>query len=795
MRLSAASLCLLTLLAYFPPGVVALERKLLEGKKSWGEGEHNAFTDLLRWHGKWFCTFREADAHVGGDGKLRVLESADGEKWESAALLSEEGIDLRDPKLCITPDDRLMMTAGGSVYEGKTLKGRQPRVAFSKDGHEWSATQRVLTEGEWLWRVTWHGGVAYGVSYNSDERSSPAAKEAAKTGKSEPGPAEWKLKLVASSDGVKYDLLTHLDVPGHPNETTLRFTLGGEMTALVRREGGSTFGWIGRSKAPYKDWTWKETQHRFGGPNFLRLPDGSWWGAGRSYPGGAKTVLAKITLDGGYEPVLTFPSGGDTSYPGLVWHDGVLWMSYYSSHEGKTQIYLAKIRVPLEPENIGSRLEPLVDDYLLERMSGSAKLVVQKPQPQEVVLTADKPWEGNTSAYYTLIDDTDGQGGRKYRLYYRGSHWDEKAKKATHPEVTCYAESTDGIHFTKPELGLFEFNGSKANNIVWGNDGTHCFTPFKDNNPKAQPDARFKAVTAVKGGLLPLKSADGIHWTPMADKPVITKGAFDSQNLAFWDEHLGKYRGYHRMFRTVRDIMTETSDDFLHWTEPEFLDYPNAPPEHLYTNTIRNYPGAPHILIGFPTRFLPAKEQTEPTFMVSRDGQTFHRYTEAVIPPSAPENRDGNRSNYMAWGLVQLKGEPVAWSVYAKEAYYTGPASRLRRFTYRPDGLVALTADGSGGEAITRPIKFQGRPNLAFQAQKLILNYATKPGGSLQVELLDMEGKPLGPFSATAATLTGDSLNKAVTWGDQGDLSKLVGQPIRIRFILKDTQLYSFRFQ
>lgn len=792
MKHFTTSLCVLVLSLSMNLGKAdAADLRLLVVKRIWGEGKHNAFTDLIRWHGKWFCTFREADAHVGGDGKLRVLESADGENWESAALLTEAGIDLRDPKLSITPDDRLMIVAGGSVYEGKTLKGRQPRVAFSKDGHEWSATQRVLAEGEWLWRVTWFGGKAYGVSYNAAKRSSAAAEDADKTGKTEPGPAVWKLKLVASSDGVKYDLVTHLDVPGYPNETTLRFTPAGEMIALVRREGGNTFGWIGRSQAPYTQWKWTETKHRLGGPNFIRLPDGTWWAAGRSYPGGVKTILARMTPTGEYDPKLTFPSGGDTSYPGLVWHDGVLWMSYYSSHEGKTQIYLAKIQVPLEAENIGSRLEPLVDDYLLDRLSGTAKLVVQKPAPQEAVFAADKPWEGNTSAYYTLIDDTDGKGGGKYRLYYRGSHWDVQAKKATHPEVTCYAESTDGIHFTKPELGLFEFEGSKANNIVWGNEkeGTHCFTPFKDSNPKCSPDARFKAVTALpgRGGLLPLKSADGIHWSPMADKPVITHGAFDSQNLAFWDEHLGKYREYHRHFRTVRDIMTGTSDDFLHWTEPKFLDYPDAPPEQLYTNTIRNYPGAPHILIGFPTRFLPAMEQTEPTFMVSRDGQSFHRYAEAVIPPSAPQDRDGNRSNYMAWGLVQLQGKPPAWSVYAKEAYYTGPASRLRRFTYRPDGLVALTAGAEGGEALTRPVLFQGK--------KLVLNYHANPGGSVKVELQNAEGDAISPFSAEAGALSGDALDKTVAWGEQTDLSQLVGKPVRIRFVLKDAQLYSFRFE
>ncbi len=320
--------------AFLAAGPVhALDPGILSVAKIWDAGKHNAFTDLIRWHGKWYCTFREADAHVGGDGKLRVLVSDDAKKWESAALLTEKGIDLRDPKLSITPDDRLMITAGGSVYEGKTLKGRQPRVAFSKDGKTWTPTRRVLDEGDWLWRVTWFDGTAYGVSYD----------------------ASWKLKLVKSNDGVKYDLVTHLDVPGHPNETTLRFLPGGEMIALVRREGGNTFGWIGRSKPPYTKWTWKETKHRLGGPNFILLLDGSLWAAGRSYPGGAKTILARMTADGGYEPMLTFPSGGDTSYPGLVWHDGVLWMSYYDSREGKSAIYLARVSLPLDPKATGSR--------------------------------------------------------------------------------------------------------------------------------------------------------------------------------------------------------------------------------------------------------------------------------------------------------------------------------------------------------------------------------------------------------------------------------------------------------
>ena len=337
---------LLFVVLFYPAAARAQQAELVSVAKIWDQGKHNAFTDLIRWREKWYCTFREADGHVGGDGKLRVLESIDGAKWTPVGLVEEEGIDLRDPHLSITPDGRLMIVAGGSVYRGTTsIMGRQPRVSFSKDARAWSAPQRVLDEGDWLWRVTWHEGKCYGVAYNAAARQTKEAKEAAKENKAvSTDPADWKLKLVVSGDGVKYDLVTHLGVPGHPNETTLRLLPGGELMAMVRREGGSTFGWLGTSKAPYKEWNWHETKHRFGGPNFIVLPDGKLIGSSRSYPGGAKTVIARMGRED-YQPILTLPSGGDTSYAGLVWHDDVLWVSYYSSHEKKSSIYLAKVRL------------------------------------------------------------------------------------------------------------------------------------------------------------------------------------------------------------------------------------------------------------------------------------------------------------------------------------------------------------------------------------------------------------------------------------------------------------------
>lgn len=312
-------------------GTFAAEPELLSVRKIWDQGGHNAFTDLIRFQDKWYCSFREGNGHVGGDGKLRILESTDGETWNSAALLSETGIDLRDPKLSIMPDGRLMVVAGGSVYNGtRKLQGYQPRVAFSKNGRDWTATQRVLQEGEWLWRVTWHDGKAYGVSYNIATSKS-----------------ERTIKLFSSADGLDWKLAAPLDVTGNPNETTVRFLRNGAAMMLVRREGGDKGGWIGVSKPPYKDWQFAQTPVRLGGPDFIELPDGSLVAGSREHSGDkVKFALFRMTSDS-LESVLTLPSGGDCSYPALVWHDGLLWVSYYSSHEGKTSIYLAKVKWPL----------------------------------------------------------------------------------------------------------------------------------------------------------------------------------------------------------------------------------------------------------------------------------------------------------------------------------------------------------------------------------------------------------------------------------------------------------------
>ncbi len=467
---------------------------------------------------------------------------------------------------------------------------------------------------------------------------------------------------------------------------------------------------------------------------------------------------------------------------------------------------------------IGGQRELLVDKYLIDSMTG-VELRLHHPTPAEVVLTLDAPWEGNTCAYVTVFRD-DG----RYRMYYRGSHIDVKTRQRRE-QVACYAESADGIRWKKPNLGLIEYAKSTENNIVWTGVAAHNFCPFKDDNPDCPADARYKAVGFGEGSggrraLAAFVSPDGLHWKPLRDEPIITSGKFDSQNLAFWDTVRREYRAYYRDFREGRrDIKMSTSKDFLQWSAGKWLNYGNAPAEQLYTNQIRPYYRAPHLVIGFPTRYvdrqviesfetLPdfdARRErfamkhrygtaiTEGLLMTSRDGLAFHRWKEAFVRPGP--RSEGNWSygdNYLAWHVVETAARqpsyPSELSLYATEGYWTGAAIRIRRYTLRIDGFASAHAKFDGGELLTRPLTFAG--------DRLSLNYASSAAGSLMVEIQDANGRPIEGFRlADCQPIFGDQIDRAVTWTSKASLSRLRGRPVRLRFVLKDADLYSFQFQ
>ena len=465
-----------------------------------------------------------------------------------------------------------------------------------------------------------------------------------------------------------------------------------------------------------------------------------------------------------------------------------------------------------DPIRIGSRLELFVDGHVIENLTGGARLRLHRPAPREIAIVLDAPWEGNNSNYVTVFRD-----GSVYRMYYRGRQMDLSGDKLkfVHGQVYCYAESTDGIHWNKPNLGLFEFQGSKKNNIIWNREGSHNFAPFKDANPDAAPEARYKALGGIKseGGLYAFQSSDGIRWSKMREEPVVTDGYFDSQNLAFWDAERREYREYHREFREGRDIMTSTSSDFLDWTEPAFLKYSPGRLTELYTNQVTPYHRAPHVLLGFPTRYIAGRglltpfnerlarvskrygaDYTDGGFMASRDRETFKVWGEAFIRPGPiEEGRWSYGANYQNWGLIEtkpaLEGAPNELSIYATEGDgWEGPGISLRRYTLRIDGFVSVEAPLAGGALLTKPLLFDGK--------ELVINFSTSAAGSIRVEMQDGKGRPIDGFSlADSIEIYGDSIERPVAWKQGADVGSLAGKDVRLLFELKDADLFSFRFR
>ncbi|MDG1896375.1 MAG: exo-alpha-sialidase [Fuerstiella sp.] len=302
--------------------------QLLEARRIWDKAPHNAFTDLVRHNGRWYCVFREGSKHVSPDGSLRVITSADGVQWTSLALISHPTDDLRDAKISVTPDGRFLLNGAG-MRADKTIRYHSMSWLSADKGLTWDNGRRIGDPGFWLWRTQWHDGTAYTMGYETYRDRSRRT-----------------LRLYSSSDGASFSsLVSKVNVPNGVGEDRILFLEDGSALCLLRHETGSKNGLLGKSKPPFKEWTWKELNLRIGGPNMIQLPDGRILAATRLYAPRTRTSLSWIDPEAGtMTECLKLPSGGDTSYAGMVLQEGVVWISYYSSHEEKTCIYLAKVK-------------------------------------------------------------------------------------------------------------------------------------------------------------------------------------------------------------------------------------------------------------------------------------------------------------------------------------------------------------------------------------------------------------------------------------------------------------------
>ena len=473
--------------------------------------------------------------------------------------------------------------------------------------------------------------------------------------------------------------------------------------------------------------------------------------------------------------------------------------------------------------DIGSRREVFWEETLIDKSRTTASLMVHHPRIEDIVMHYDCPWEGRHSGYIQILQDDD-----LYRMYYRGGCSGEDHDNM----CICYAESKDGIHWEKPNLGLREFEGSFDNNIIMDtrtNDiDDNCYV-FKDENPDCPAEEKYKSISLnYETGFLECHiSADGIHFNK--GWKITKAGRFDTRNVVFWRAEEKQYMLYVRDLHAragkdepydyVRDVRWLTSPDFRNWSEATILDFQGGEDIELYTNEIMQYPRAPHMFIGFPVRYrergtwTPSYDQltgqkirkercggsevrmglaiTDNVFMCSRDGKSFYRYDEAFMRPGI--ERETNwiyGDGYIAYALLETKSPlafaPDEFSMYcgevSEEAYTEGVEKshiQLRRYTIRKDGFASMHAPYGERKVYTKPIRFKGN--------KMELNFSTSAQGYVYIKVMGYQRKTLMSYE-----LFGDSIDRLVCF--DGDLSEFEGQDVILEFTMRDADIFSYRF-
>lgn len=454
--------------------------------------------------------------------------------------------------------------------------------------------------------------------------------------------------------------------------------------------------------------------------------------------------------------------------------------------------------------DLGDRLELFVDQHLVEKTK-NLDFILHTPVKQP---KAESPLP--VRHMVTVIKD-----GETYRAWYRGNHPDHTGDTHTGHlgETVYYAESQDGHEWTFPDMGLVDVGGNNNNNAILTAipNTLHAFMPFRDDRPGVPAEERYKCLTGYPGpgdkrelrgddlkgkGLYAFVSPDGIKWTKR-EKEVIPyqpgwRHAFDSPNVAFWSEAEQQYVCYFRTWtpgERLRGVSRTTSKDFENWTKPVDTQI-NLEAEHLYSNNTKPYFRAPHIYLAMPTRFITergwesghdasVKNATDIMFASQRAGKVkYDRPFEAAwIKPGLDEKQFGNRANFLANNIVPTSDEEI--SIYHRSGH---------RYTIRTDGFVSATAGAEPGELVTKPVTFEGK--------ELVLNVSTSAAGDARVELLDARGRPIEGFTAEdCVPIVADAIETPVQWTGGKDLSALAGEPIRLRFVLHECDLFSYRFR
>ena len=452
--------------------------------------------------------------------------------------------------------------------------------------------------------------------------------------------------------------------------------------------------------------------------------------------------------------------------------------------------------------HVSGRRELLIDDFLLESRTGAE---FRLHEPVELAADPGKP----CGAYLDAFGD-----GRRYLMYYRRLFpgYDGPRVNGNPGEFVGVAESADGLVWTRPNLNFFPGSPVPPETVIFGNmmaadlpqirdtssphpgwtSFTHNFTPFYDGRPGVPGAERYKAVSGIlqTGGLFTFHSADGFRWERYDDFPIVKYDALklgghalDSQNVAFYSEAEGCFVLYFRVWRTsdgrkgLRSFAKATSQDFRHWSEPDFLN-PNRPGEHLYVSGLRPYSRAPQYYIGAATRYFKERgSATDVTLLFSRaGGEILRPFPGAWIKPGLDPERWTNRMNYIALGMLQTSPEELT-------LYH---ARKMLRYKLRTDGFISLSAGSSGGAWLTKP--------LSGPVAALEINLRTSAGGSFKLELCDREGKALpGHGIADFDEFYGDVIAFEPRW--RGKPAPMLDGVFRLRAEMTECDVFSIAFR
>ena len=774
------------------------------------------------------------DAHVCPFGITQMIRSTDkGATWSEPVTINNTPLDDRDAGILETKNGTLLVNWFTSLaFDKEKHYDRNP--SWKRHADKLGEETKKYWTGNWTRRSTdggrsWEepvkqlvssphgpielsdGRLLYIGTASIDDEKIIGVEQSADDGKT------WHL--------VSRIPIDHEDDIAYLHEPHVIELTDGKLLAMIRCSGGPGNPFLRQSESYDGGMSWT-TSHVTGvlgyPPHLIRLNNG-WllvsYGDLRE-PFGEKACISR---DGGKtwetdrEIMINPAMNSDLGYPASVQLDdgSILTVYYQVDKEGEkpslmsTHWRLAEFAFSSggskDVVDLGSRLELFVDTFLIEKQD-NVRLILHEPKDAGIVFRFDRPWEGALCGYATIIKDETG-----FRLYYRGIP--EAGKNGSDAETTCYAESDDGVNWTRPDLGIHKVSGTLQNNIILASAApvTHNFSPFLDTREGIDPRHRYKALGGSRSsGLMAWVSEDGIHWNLLQDEAVFTEGIFDSQNVPFWSREEQLYLCYFRTWKKVdgrnfRTISRTTSEDFIHWTDPVEMDFGDTPLEQLYTNQTSPYYRAPHIYVSIAARFMPKrqvlteeqarrlnvnpkyyKDCSDAVLMTSRGGNKYDRtFMEGFIRPGIGLRNWVSRTNYPALNVVQTG--PSEMSVYVNQDY-AQPTAHLHRYTLRIDGFASLHASYDDGKMITRPFCFTG--------DTLFLNFSTSAAGYFKVEILDIQGMPIVGFELeNTGEMIGNEIEKAVIWQGKPGMMELKNEPVRLRFVMKDADLYSLRFK